>query len=612
MLALTWHYRWGCVQIILLQSALLGMGLAGLGLMGTAIDVISHQVDPATKAPQFPFGIVPPAGYSPLQIVACLAGAVLLLALGRSVLNFLHSVTVARVVQSQIVVDLRAAVYEKLQRLSFRFFSANTSGSIISRVTSDTQNVRVFVDGVILQIFILVLSLACYLVYMLSINVMLTLVCLATTPILWTLAGAFSRAVRPAYDRNRELFDRLLLALTENIRGVQVVKGFARQPEEEAKFAHRNKDVRDQQQWIFWRISVFSPSIEFLMSLNLAVLLGYGGYLVVNEQLALGSGLIVFSGLLQQLSGQVTKVTNIANSIQQSLTGARRVFEILDAPLEIESSPRAKRLPSSRGSVTLERVSFAYEGGDTVLEDLDLEVASGQCVAILGATGAGKTTLLNLIPRFYDPTCGRVLVDGHDICDLDLDDLRRNIGVVFQENFLFSDTIATNIAFGHPDATRDQIERAARIAAAHEFIRDMPNGYDTVLREGGKNLSGGQRQRLAIARALLLEPSILLLDDPTASIDPATEHEILEAMEQAMQGRTTFVVAHRLSTLRRADVVVVLDGGRIVEQGRHDELIRANGHYWQAATLQSGNSAGNSSGNPVVLKHDSALLRARH
>jgi ATP-binding cassette subfamily B protein len=316
------------------------------------------------------------------------------------------------------------------------------------------------------------------------------------------------------------------------------------------------------------------------------VLLGYGGWLVIHGELPLGTGLVVFAGLLEQFSGQVNNVATIVNSVQQSLIGARRVFEILDAPVEVKNAPDAVRRPRLEGAVKFENVSFAYDGAEAVVRDIDLEVRPGQCVAILGATGAGKSVLMSLVPRFFDPTAGRVRIDGIDARQIDLDDLRRNIGVVFQESFLFSNTVAANIAFGHPDATREQIERAARIAAAHDFIAALPKGYDTVLGESGNGLSGGQRARLAIARAVLLEPAILLLDDPTAAIDSETEHEIFEALDRAIAGRTTFVVAHRLSTLRRADFIVVLERGRIVQRGTHEQLMREPGPYLHVASLQ--------------------------
>jgi ABC-type multidrug transport system fused ATPase/permease subunit len=289
---------------------------------------------------------------------------------------------------------------------------------------------------------------------------------------------------------------------------------------------------------------------------------------------------------LQQFSNQVAGIAEIANTAQTSLTGAQRVFEVLDAPIEIADAPNAVRLERARGAVRFDHVDFEYKHDETVLHEITFAVAPGQCVAILGPTGAGKSALMSLIPRFYDPKNGAVLIDEIDTRKIDLDNLRRNIGIVFQESFLFSNTIAANIAFGYPEATREQIETAAKTAAAHEFITALPEGYDTLLGEGAKSLSGGQRQRLAIARALLLEPAILLLDDPTAAIDPETEHEILQAMANAMHGRTTFVVANRLSTLRRADLILVLDKGRIVQRGTHAELIRQPGHYQALVKLQ--------------------------
>jgi ATP-binding cassette subfamily B protein len=302
--------------------------------------------------------------------------------------------------------------------------------------------------------------------------------------------------------------------------------------------------------------------------------------------LPLGAGLVVFAGLLDQFAGQVNNVATIVNSIQQSLIGARRVFEILDAPVDVRSPPDAVRRPRLDGAVRFDSVSFEYGPLDPVLRDINLEVKPGECVAILGATGAGKSVLMSLIPRFYDVTSGRILIDGIDVRHLYLDDLRRNIGTVFQESFLFSNTVAANIAFGHPDATQAQVERAARIAAAHDFIMGLPKGYETVLGESGNSLSGGQRQRLAIARAVLLEPAILLLDDPTAAIDSETEHEILDALDRAIAGRTTFIVAHRLSTLRRADSIIVLENGRIVQRGTHADLIKVPGPYLHVANLQ--------------------------
>jgi ATP-binding cassette subfamily B protein len=280
-------------------------------------------------------------------------------------------------------------------------------------------------------------------------------------------------------------------------------------------------------------------------------------------------------------------MAGIINTLQQSLIGAARVFEVLDAPLDVATPLSPVRLPAIRGAIRFERVSFRYGESAPVLSSIDLDVQAGECLAIVGATGAGKSTLLELVPRFHDPSAGRVLVDGVDVRELELDFLRRNIGLVFQESLLFKTSIANNIAFGNPEASRAQVERAAKLAGAHSFILEMPSGYDTVLEEGAANLSGGQRQRLAIARALILEPPILLLDDPTTAIDPETEHEVLEAMSSATVGRTTLVVANRMATLRRADRIVVLEDGVIVERGSHEELMQKRGLYYAAAALQA-------------------------
>jgi ATP-binding cassette subfamily B protein len=592
MLALSWPYRWGCLRLLALQGILLWTALAALDLSGVGIDVVLYHAKVAKRPAAYPLGFTPPANWPPLAEVGLIAGAILLLAVCRGCLNYLYAVESGKLIHERIVVDLRARVYDKLQRLSFRFFDANSTGAIINRVTSDVQSVRAFVDGVIIQLVILVLSLACYLVYMLRIDAGVTLACLATTPLLWLVTVIFSRLVRPAYDRTRELVDRVVLTLAENIQGVHVVKGFGREREEIAKFGSSLQAVEDQQQQIFWKVSLFTPAIGFLTQFNVVVLLAYGGWLVTQDRLALGTGLVVLVGLLTQFASQVANLTNITNSVQQSLSGARRVFEVLDTPVEIRRLSRPVALPRARGAVAFENVSFAFDAALPVLQDVSFAVEPGQCVAILGATGAGKSTVLSLIARFYDATAGRVLIDGHDVRTLDVDDLRRNIGIVFQESFLFGNTIAANIAYGQPHATRAQIERAARIACAHEFIFAAPEGYDAVLGEGGMNLSGGQRQRLAIARALLLDPAILLLDDPAAAIDPHTEHKILAAMQQAMEGRTTFVVAHRLSTLRHADLVLVLEEGRIVQTGTHEELLELPGHYQTAAAIQGvGNHA---------------------
>ena len=586
MLGLGWQYRWGCVRLLVLQGLLLLTALGALRLLGLGIDLIRWHAKDTDKPPPYPFGLAPPPDWAPLTQVALIAGLILAFELVRGVLNYTYTLSAGYLVHTRIVVDLRDRVYDKMQRLSFRFFDSNATGTIINRVTGDVQAVRAFIDGVLIQFVLLLVSLVCYVAYMVSLHPGLTLACLATTPVMWAVTVIFSRLVRPMYDRNRELVDRVILRLAESVQGVQVIKGFGREQEEMARFAEDNRAVTDQQRGIFWRVSLFGPTIGYMTQINLVILLAYGGWLVTQDKLILGSGLVVFAGLLQQFSSQVANLTNIANSVQQSLSGARRVFEILDTPITIHSPSNPVRLPRAAGRIEFDHVWFEYTPGNPVLCDVSFTVEPGHKVAILGATGAGKSTLIALLCRFYDPTRGRILIDGHDLRDLDLEDLRRNIGLVFQESFLFSNTVAANVAFGHPEATMDQVERATRVAAAHQFVAALPHGYQTVLGEGGLDLSGGQRQRLAIARAVLLDPAILLLDDPAAAIDPHTEQEILTAMESAMQGRTTLVVAHRLSTLRQCDQVIVLERGSVAQIGTHTSLMESDGHYRHAAQSQ--------------------------
>ena len=371
--------------------------------------------------------------------------------------------------------------------------------------------------------------------------------------------------------------------MAEGIEGIQVTKVFGRTRDQFELFERRNRAVREQQLKIFKHVSRFSPTVNLLNQLNVAVLLIYGGSLVARGGISLGD-LVVFVGLLRQFATRASGMADIVNTLQQSMTGARRVFEIFDAPVEVHNPENPIRPRRLTGKISFEDVHFGYSV-EEVLRGLSLQVAPGQSIGILGATGSGKSTLMNLVPRFYDPIRGRVTIDDIDVRKFDIDNLRRQIGVVFQESLLFRDTIANNIALGHPDSTRDQIERAAKTAGAHRFISELPSGYDTMLEEGAVNLSGGQRQRIAIARALLLEPPILILDDPTTAIDAITEAEVLHAVDGAMVGRTTLLVSNRLSALRRTDTIVVLDGGQIVEQGTHAQLLRRDGIYSRTARL---------------------------
>jgi len=599
LLTLAWQFRANCVWSIVLSLLLLLLGIAGLQLLGLAIDVIRHGLDPSLPEPLYPFGWQPPAGWTPLRIVTVVALAIVAQAIVRAVLTYAYNMVTARLAQGEIVPALRAQLYAKLQRLSFSFFDLHGSNSIFNRVTGDVQNTRLFVDGVLLQGLNMVLTLAAYAFFMWRIQPQLTLACLCVSLPLWALAHYYSGRLRPGYLRNRELTDNMVLLFSESVRGMQTVKGFAAEAHQVRRYEAANDEVSSQQRRIFWDLSVFTPSTQMLSQLSLVILFAYGGWLYVEGRIALGSGLLVFAGLLQQFTGQVANISTIANSVQQSLAAARRVYEVLDTPLDVQSRPNALKPGRLTGQITFENVTFSYRPagrtrGDPAgearevpaLANVSFSAKPGQIVGIFGMTGTGKSTLLGLIPRFYDPQQGRVLADGKDLRDLDLDAFRRQIGIVYQESFLFSNTVSANIAFGHPHATLDQIERAARVAAAHEFITALPRGYDTVLGESGVDLSGGQRQRLALARALILQPPVLILDDPTASVDARTENEIVSALREAMTGRTTFVVSSRLSLLRRADLILVLEDGRLTQTGTHAELVHRPGPYHETALLQ--------------------------
>ncbi len=592
LLAIAWGYRGECLLSLLLSLALLWLGLLGLQLLGVVIDVIRHTLDPAVRPPDYPFGWRPETGWRAVRIVSILSGAIVVQAVLRAVLTYAYNMVTARLTQGRIVPGLRDRLYAQLQRLSFRFFDVHGSSSIFNRVTGDVQNTRLFVDGVLLQGLNMALTLGMYFVYMWGIHPGLTIACLSVTLPLWGVTHYYSNRLRPAYLTNRELMDRLVLAFTESVRGMQTIKAFAAETQQTQRFETGNRAVSTQQHRIFRDLAWFTLGTQFLSQLSLLVLLAYGGWLYVHDRVALGSGLVVFAGLLQQFNGQVANITTIANSVQQSLTAARRVFEVLDTPLDVRE--RADALPVGRlhGRIAFEAVTFGYGGAAPVLREVSFEANPGEVVGIFGLTGAGKSTLLSLIPRFYDPQAGRVLADGRDVRDLALDAYRRQIGIVYQESFLFSNTVAANIAFGHPHATQAQIEAAARAASAHEFITALPQGYETVLGESAVDLSGGQRQRLALARALLLEPALLILDDPTASVDARTEHEIVEALRGAMTGRTAFVVSSRLSLLRRADQILVLEHGALVARGTHDHLVGVPGVYRETALLQLMDIAG--------------------
>lgn len=585
LLELALEYRRPCLAVVVMQGLLVCLSLCTLGLTGLGIDYLQFCVLKDAESPRWPFGCAPPESWTPMTVVTALSMTILAVAVMTAGLKYVAAIASGALSQ-QILIRMRTEIYSKLQVLGFQFYDAGESSSIINRAAGDANNVRNFIDGVIIRLITVVLTLTVYLVYMMRMHPLLTLACLATTPFLWAMAVVFSTVVQPAYRRASELGDVMIRTLVENLQGIQVVKAFARESEQAKKFETANDNIRDLKNSIFFRLSTFQPAMGLLTQINMLVLIAYGGSLVVKGELALGAGLFVFANLLHEFANQVAHITNIANSIQSSLASAERVFEVLDQPVLITSPENPVALPAIRKTVEFDHVSFGYRPEQLVLKDISLRIECGECIGVTGPTGSGKSTLISLMKRFYDVSSGALKFDGHDVRSLNLDDVRRSSGIVFQESFLFSNTIGANIAFGNPDADDEQIRDAASLAAAHEFISELPLQYETIVGEHGSNLSGGQRQRLALARALLTNPSLLLLDDATAAVDPETEHEIRMSLESTMRGRTCVAVSNRLSTLRQTDRIVVLNSGRIEAVGTHDELMETCDYYRSLATLQ--------------------------
>jgi ATP-binding cassette subfamily B protein len=505
--------------------------------------------------------------------VAALLGLTLL----KGILSFFQG-RWTEIASQNVAYDLRNAIHHKLASLSFSYHDHAQTGQLLSRAIQDVERIRFLTGRATLRLAegsILLLGTLAVLIWM---NPRLALLAMVTMPLLVLIAFRFGGRFRPLSLEIQQQLAVLTTLVEQNLRGARVVKAFAQEDAEIARFDGEND---------FWfglsiravRLRAFNvPLIDFVASIGTVFIVWYGGSLVIRNQLTLGE-LVAFSTYLSQLVVPMRRFGVIIPAVAMAAASGERIFEILDAVSEVQDSPNAIPLPPLRGHVRFENVSFAYFGQQQVLNDLTFEALPGQVVALLGATGSGKSTIINLIPRFYDPTEGRITLDGHDLRFVTLSSLRDQIGIVLQETTLFAATIRENIAFGCPNATEQEIVEAAVGAQAHQFITEMPGGYDTEVGERGVTLSGGQKQRVAIARALLKDPRILILDDATSSVDTETERLIQLALERLMRGRTSFVIAQRLSTVRLADLILVLENGRIAAHGTHDELLRTSGLY---------------------------------
>ncbi len=512
------------------------------------------------------------------------AGFILAIAIVRAAAGFVR-VYYGFWLSYRVAYDFRNDFFESVQRLPFSFHDRARTGDLMSRATADMSETERFIGFGLSELVATLLMILGVVSAMLWLDLRLAALALLSFPLLLFATLRFGGTVRPLFKGMQEQMGVLSSTMQESMTGIGVVKAFAREPYEFEKF-----DL-DNEKWYDMRVRLIGlwaknwPLFIFILSVSIMLLLWFGGPRVISGELTIGTLFAMLSYVLM-LNGPVQRLSFLVNLAATSAATSGRVFEIMDTPNEIAERPDARDVGRVRGEVVFENVSFAYRESEVVLRDVSLQAKAGQTIALVGPTGSGKTTIINIIPRFYNPTKGAVYVDGVDIQTATLESLRRNIGIVLQDPFLFSVTVGENIAYGRPEATQEEIENAAHAARAHDFIMEFPEGYATRVGERGVTLSGGQKQRVAIARALLTDPRILILDDSTSSVDTETEHLIQLALTELMQGRTTFVIAQRLLTLKNADSILVLADGGIVERGTHIELLEQDGLYREIYDLQ--------------------------
>ncbi|RLT32437.1 MAG: ABC transporter ATP-binding protein, partial [Chloroflexi bacterium] len=522
-----------------------------------------------------------------LDVVYWGAGIMIGLALVRGVFGFSQSFWSEKMSQSYAF-DVRNTLFEKIQTLSFAYHDQTQAGQLMTRLTSDVEQVRSFVASALLQFLSAIIMMVGSLFLIFSMNWQLSLVALMIIPPSVFFLGYFMKVVRPMFSAIQERLSALNGVLQENLAGVRLVKAFGRENYETERFGVRNASLLEMNLTSVAALSSSFPLIFMINNLGTLAILWVGGYMVMSNEVTVGE-LIAFTTYLSLLSQPLFMLGMIAAQITRASVSNERIFELLDTKQDIDDAADAIEMPPVQGHVAFDHVSLRYAGSATkVLDDVSFDIPAGTTVAILGTTGSGKSSLINLIPRFYDVNDGSVVIDGHDVRTVKIDSLRRQIGIVLQETTLFSGTIRDNICYGRPDASDEEVHAAAVKAQADAFISEFDQGYATIVGERGVGLSGGQRQRLAIARALLLDPKILILDDSTSAVDAETEYKIQQALDALMTNRTSFVIAQRISTVRNADVILLLDAGKIIGRGTHEELLRDNAVYGDIIDSQFG------------------------
>lgn len=527
--------------------------------------------------------VITPGNYGGVIWLALTAISVVIV---KAFLQFLHGFFGGRL-GNFLAYRLRNACYEKLQFLSFRYYDTAKTGDLMSRLTGDLEAIRNFIGFGFAQLLNLFLMVSFGSIMMLTISWKLTILALITIPFLAVVALRFEGKIHPAFREMRLALSSLTTAVQENVTGVRTVKSFAREPYEIEKFSSRNERYKDNQIFAATLWSRFFPFMELLASISVAVLLVGGGTLVIKEQLTLGE-FVAFFSLIWYIIGPMWGLGFHINNYTQSKASGERVLEVLNHQVDIKDDPDAIKLNPNevQGNVVFDHVTFAYGNKMPAVSDIDFQAAPGSIIGFLGGTGSGKSTIIQLLMRAYDVNEGRILLDGRNINEIEIQSLRSQISTVFQETFLFSSSIVNNISYGMSNVTMDEVIRVSKLAKAHDFIMELPDGYDTVVGERGMGLSGGQKQRIAIARALLKNPKILILDDATSAVDMETEQEIQAGFQEVMAGRTTFIIAHRISSLRHADEILVLDEGNVVQRGKHTDLIEVEGPYQDVYRIQ--------------------------
>jgi ATP-binding cassette subfamily B protein len=525
-----------------------------------------------------------------MEVIWQVAGLLVVIALGRGLFNFMQGY-LSEYTSQGVAYEMRNAVFARLQNLSFSYHDRSQTGKLMTRMTSDVELVRTFTGNGLLQLLGAVIMFVGTLVILLTMNPLLTLIFLALIPLVGVLFFFFIRTMMPLSKVVQQALGELNTVLQENLAGIRIVKAFAREEYETRRFAEKNASLYEQGLKLLKTFSTYFPLVFLIANLGILAVVMVGGNQVLGGQLTPGE-LVAFVSYQGFLLMPVVMLGFVASMLSRAEASAERVFEVLDADSDIKDMPGAVDLPPVKGAVRFDQVGFRYIGADSdVIHGISFEAQPGQTVAILGGTGSGKSSIINLIPRFYDVTQGKITIDGHDIRRVTLDSLRSQIGIVLQETTLFSGTIRDNIAYGRPTATLEEVIQAAQVAQIDGEISALPDGYDTQVGERGVGLSGGQKQRIAIARALLVDPPILIMDDSTSSVDSQTEFRIQQALDKLRKGRTTFVIAQRISTVRDADLIIILDQGRLAAQGRHEELMQTSELYTEILESQFGDRA---------------------